>query len=201
MSSTNLGLTERGALQAEAAHKYLQGVKFDYVFSSPLLRARQTAEIICGDKDVVQVCDDLKEMLFGELEGLTWEEKSRRYPTIDTGKYLSKTKIPEGESFDDLVLRCDRFIKDKLSQIKVDANVLIASHAITKRVLINCMLEKLSHYVDYINFADNTAITEICLVDKKLVRLNDRTHLIDATLASDTYELWSSFSEKDYTQL
>ena len=77
MSSTDLPLTERGILQAEAAHKYLKDVKFDHVFSSPLLRARQTAEIVYGDKDNIQICDELKEMLFGELEGLTWEEKNR----------------------------------------------------------------------------------------------------------------------------
>ena len=135
MSSTDLGLTERGVLQAEAAHRYLQDVKFDHVFSSPLLRAMQTAEIICGDKDRIELCDELKEMLFGDMEGLTWEERRSHYPDVDHESGLSQARIDGGESFEDVVVRCNHFIESKLEPRGDGENILIASHGITLRVL------------------------------------------------------------------
>jgi len=201
MSSTDLALTDRGALQAEAAYEYLSDVKFDHVFSSPLLRARQTAEIICGDKDKIVFCDELKEMLFGEMEGLTWEEKLSRYPDVSHESGLSQAKIDSGESFEDVVVRCNSFIENKLEPILDGGNVLIVSHGITLRVLINCLLKRPNEHVNYINWADNTAIAEIDLTTRSLLRLNDRKHLTDKELGNVNYEQWGLFSEKDYTQL
>jgi len=201
MSSTDLGLTERGVLQAEAAQKYLRDIKFDHVFSSPLLRARQTAEIICGDKDRIEICDELKEMLFGDMEGLTWDERRNRYPDVNHESGLSQAKVDGGESFDDLVTRCSRFIESKLEPRGDGENILITSHGITLRVLINCLLKRPSEHVNYINWADNTAIAEIDVTTRSIVRLNDRKHLTDAELGHVAYEQWGLFSEKDYIKL
>jgi len=201
MSSTDLGLTERGILQAEATAKYLQEVKFDHVFSSPLLRAKQTAEIIYGKTDGIETCDDLKEMLFGEIEGLTWEEAFARYGTVNTGSELSSIKTPGGECFEDLVSRCNAFIKSKLEPRGHGENILIASHGITLRVLINCLLKRPAEHVNYTNWCDNTAIAEIDLAEGKLIRINDSKHLIDSGLGNVNFEQWGLFSEKDYAKL
>ena len=58
-------LTETGIEQAIAAKKYLSKVKFSNVYSSPLKRAIQSAEIIaddCGPK--ISVREDLREINF-----------------------------------------------------------------------------------------------------------------------------------------
>jgi len=161
MSTTDLSLTEKGIKQAKAAKKYLQEIVFDRIFSSPLIRAKQTAQIITGGKGEIEICDNLHEMFLGKIEGLTWEEQSERYPNADTASGLSKAVIPEGENLEALIKRCNIFIEEKLKPIGISGNILIVSHGITKRALINCLLEKPSHYVDYINWADNTAISEI----------------------------------------
>jgi len=201
ISSTDLPLTKKGVAQALAAKEHLKDIVFDRIFSSPLLRAIQTAEIICEDREKVESCEDLKEMLFGDLEGLTWEERYNRYSDIELERELSNAKIPNGESFDDVVLRCNAFIKEKLAPRGDGENILVASHGITLRVLINCLLKKPNEYVNYIDWADNTAIAEIDLPAKKIIRLNDRKHLTDLGLGNSNYGEWGAFSQKDYMKL
>jgi len=201
MSSTDLALTPRGILQAEVAARYLQEIRFDYVFASPLQRAKQTAEIIYGKTDGIELCDELKEMLFGEIEGLTWEELRSNFPEVCHRNSLSKATSPGGESFGDVVSRCNFFIESKLRPIKDAPNVLIASHGITIRALINCLLDRPLEHVNYLDWADNAAVAEIDLSARKIVRLNDRKHLMDSGLGHVNYEQWGLFSEKDYIKL
>ena len=206
MSATDLPLTEKGIKQSEAAKRYLSELYlnyFHYVFSSPLIRAKQTAAIICGHENRIIESVDLREMDIGKLEGLTWIERDTLYPKIDIASDLSSAILPEGETFDDIRYRCNYFIKNNLNQVKTDENVLIVSHGITIRVLINCLLNKADKYVNYINWCDNTAISEIELLpdSSSLVRLNDMSHLIYSGLKTENYESWGLFSTKDYAEL
>ncbi|MBR3004986.1 MAG: histidine phosphatase family protein, partial [Lachnospiraceae bacterium] len=64
-------LNETGVKQAEDTAELLadQGIKFDYVFSSPLIRAVQTAKLISPENEPV-VDERLIEMDYGKYEGL-----------------------------------------------------------------------------------------------------------------------------------
>lgn len=63
-------LTPRGVLQAEQAAAYFAGKPIRAVYSSPLLRARQTAEIIAAPLSLpVEVLEELREINVGDLEG------------------------------------------------------------------------------------------------------------------------------------
>ena len=67
----DIPMNETGVAQANAAGQALSGIEFEYILSSPLSRARQTAEIIdryvkCGKV----VCEEgLTERCFGSLSG------------------------------------------------------------------------------------------------------------------------------------
>ncbi len=50
-------LTEKGVEQAKKLREVLNGQKFDAVYSSPLIRALHTAEIIVGREEDI-VCDE-----------------------------------------------------------------------------------------------------------------------------------------------
>jgi probable phosphoglycerate mutase len=64
------GLTEKGQQQAYALAQRLHAVPVVAIFSSPLLRARQTAEILAHELGVAyQVADALREFDCGILEG------------------------------------------------------------------------------------------------------------------------------------
>lgn len=78
---SNTPLTERGEQQARerAAGWRAQGIGFDKIIASPLLRARHTAEIIASNMNVaVDLDNDWQERDFGNLEGQSLQELRQR---------------------------------------------------------------------------------------------------------------------------
>ena len=70
--TTDIELNETGKIQAKETGKKLLNYDIDVIISSPLKRAKNTAEIIRGDRDIEILLDDgLKERCFGEFEGKT----------------------------------------------------------------------------------------------------------------------------------
>ena len=71
----NIELNETGKKQAEETGKKLLNYDIDVIIASPLKRAKKTAEIIRGNRNIEILLDDgLKERAFGEFEGKTREE-------------------------------------------------------------------------------------------------------------------------------
>ena len=92
--STDLPLNETGEAQARETAALLQHVTFDRVFCSPLLRARQTAGIICQGRDIPLTIDPrLREQDYGEYEG-----GSRFDEGFLAHKKSFATRYPGGES-------------------------------------------------------------------------------------------------------
>jgi broad specificity phosphatase PhoE len=89
-------LSERGRVQAGLAGRGLSGEPFEGLYSSPLSRAFETAEIIrdrAGFAGKVVPVDGLSERNGGILEGHTWAEQEQRHPEL-AKKFLA---IPEEE--------------------------------------------------------------------------------------------------------
>ncbi len=78
-------LTARGREQALATRTAFEvrGVTFDHVYSSPLGRARHTAELIAGEGCSIELVDDLREWHLGSLEGTS----NREMPPQPLGDY------------------------------------------------------------------------------------------------------------------
>jgi len=66
----DIPLNATGIAQAEELKTRLKTVRFDRIYTSPLSRARKTAEIVNSDRQVPLIVDDrLIEMSYGDLEG------------------------------------------------------------------------------------------------------------------------------------
>ena len=78
-------LTERGREQALATRAAFEvrGISFDHAYSSPLGRARHTAELIVGEDLSIEPVDDLREWRLGTLEGTS----NRDMPPQPWGDY------------------------------------------------------------------------------------------------------------------
>lgn len=70
--STDIELNEIGKKQAKIISEKLENTSIDVILSSPLKRAKQTAQIIRGKRNIPLVIEEkLKERYFGQLEGKT----------------------------------------------------------------------------------------------------------------------------------
>ena len=72
---TDIELNNIGIMQAEETRKKLLNYNIDYIISSPLKRAKKTAEIIGKDRNIPIIFDErIEERAFGEFEGKTSKE-------------------------------------------------------------------------------------------------------------------------------
>lgn len=76
----DLPLSPAGHEQAQALARYLRSFPVEAVYTSPLLRARQTAQPIAGNTRPLVVLPALIELDGGEWDGLPFEDIRRRYP-------------------------------------------------------------------------------------------------------------------------
>ncbi|MCK1998637.1 histidine phosphatase family protein [Psychrobacillus psychrodurans] len=78
---TDIPLNEAGILQAEECSEFLKTSQWDVIITSPLKRAKQTAEII--NKNVIVPVVEMEEFLerdYGDAEGMTYEERISKFP-------------------------------------------------------------------------------------------------------------------------
>ena len=75
----DLPLSADGRAQAQRLGQFFAALPLEAVYTSPLLRARQTAEAIAGGRPL-HVLHDLIELYGGEWDGLPFEEIRARYP-------------------------------------------------------------------------------------------------------------------------
>ena len=129
---SNHPLNEMGFAQAdEAAERFAEmGLKIDKVYTSPLIRAVQTAERIAPDAEIV-VDDRLIEMDYGPYEGMDLRNPAPE--VIDFFMDFVNVPAPEGmEPLPDIVKRLGEFLKDIVREAEIK-NILISTHAIAMK--------------------------------------------------------------------
>ena len=125
---TDIPLNETGLTQAKAAASILQAADWDFIASSPLTRARQTAEIIAESLGVSEVAIEplLLERSFGDAEGMTHEQWKQDFPD---------GMPPGGESLDVLRDRAHELLA-RLLDVYRGTRVLTVSHGALIRKLV-----------------------------------------------------------------
>jgi broad specificity phosphatase PhoE len=126
-SRTDLPLTQDGRKNARCLPQRLAAHHFALVLTSPLSRARETAEL-AGLGDVAQVDDDLRELEYGEYEGRTTAEIREERPGWDVWTDDS----PGGETPAEAGRRADRVIERALA---AGGDVALFGHGHMLRIL------------------------------------------------------------------
>jgi alpha-ribazole phosphatase len=101
----DVGLSPAGRAQAAAIAETLRDTRLDAIFASPLRRAIDTAAPLAEARGLRVVAHDgLRELDFGALEGLTFDEIARERPELYESWMTDPTEMrfPAGESFADL---------------------------------------------------------------------------------------------------
>jgi probable phosphoglycerate mutase len=126
-STTDLDLIPEGIRQATELGRRLADHRFTVVLSSPLLRARRTAEL-AGFGTHLELDDDLMEFRYGDYEGVTTADIIARRP----GWNLWTDGCPGGETATDVGRRADSV----LTRLKsLEGSVLLFGHGHALRIL------------------------------------------------------------------
>ena len=127
-------LTDNGMRQARTLAESLQGIHFTHVYTSPILRAIHTTEIVADILHIAafEVHEDLREYDVGILEGRSDVESWKKYETIEEiwrNQHGHDEKIESGESYTEIQTRFARFI-DKIIEDNAEeqANILNITH-------------------------------------------------------------------------
>ena len=126
-------LTARGREQALATRAAFEvcGIFFDHAYSSPLGRARYTAELIVGEDLPIELVDDLREWRLGSLEGTS----NRDMPPQPWGDYPVAFG---GESEGELRARMVGALSRIMARPQHD-RVLVVSHGSACQVFLRCV--------------------------------------------------------------
>lgn len=121
---TDIELNEIGIEQAKIAREKLLNYDIDLIISSPLKRAKKTAEIINKGRNIpLLVSDAIKERDFGSFEGKT----SKEFNFDEIWNYKLNKQYEDAESVSDLFCRINGFI-DSLKEEYKDKTVLLVTH-------------------------------------------------------------------------
>ena len=128
---SDIALTPAGCDSARALNATLKKFSFTAVFTSPLKRARQTAEL-AGYGDIAAPVPDLCEWDYGDYEGRTTAEIRAERPDWR----LFEHGCPNGETPEAISRRADRVVA-LIQQVHGESgNVLIFAHGDILRVLV-----------------------------------------------------------------
>ncbi|WP_326637872.1 bifunctional RNase H/acid phosphatase [Nonomuraea fuscirosea] len=132
-------LTAAGLAQASAAAERLsrEPYRLDVIVTSPLTRARQTAQAVAARTGLdVEMCEDLREADFGAWEGHTFTEVQRRWPA-ELAAWLADPEVapPGGESFATTARRVEA-ARERLAERHEGKTVLAVSHVTPIKLLL-----------------------------------------------------------------
>ncbi len=131
IGSTDYPLSDMGAAELCSKLDLYEYPRVQRVYSSPLIRCKETAEILFPDQDVY-VAEDLRELNFGIFDGKSVDELIHRedYKTWLKGG-SPDVRPPEGESAEELCIRSYRVLyRILLDMMEADlSHCAVVTHA------------------------------------------------------------------------
>lgn len=134
-------LNDNGRQQSQKAGEFLKDVPLDFAFSSPMLRPKETAEIILRDHHNIhlQLEDGLREISHGLWEGKLEAEIEQTYPgELQRWRTVpAEVQMPEGENLHQVWERSAKAWQSILSAVENEAKTgLVVAHDATNKALL-----------------------------------------------------------------
>ncbi len=148
----DVGLTEKGIEEARAAGRRLkaQGLRFDVAFTSVLVRAQRSLDLMLeemGQTGITVIKDQaLNERDYGDLSGLNKDDARKKWGEEQVRIWRRSYDVapPGGESLKDTAARVlPYYIQEMLPRVLRGDNVIVAAHGNSLRALV-MVLERLS---------------------------------------------------------
>jgi broad specificity phosphatase PhoE len=137
---SDISLTEKGEQQAHERRSDLKHIYFSKVYSSDLIRAKRTAEILNLERKCAhQTTELLRERYFGSYEGKRQEEGRRMklWDLLDSYALYKHSHIRDSgiETNEQVIGRSLSFLRE-VSLVHLNQNILVVSHGGLMRILL-----------------------------------------------------------------
>ncbi len=148
MGRSPVELDPRGRAQVEASIPFARLLKPDLIVTSPLHRARQSAEIIAAGVGGIPLTEDpqLEEVRYGRWEGLTFDQLINDQEYLDYREKPLSTPTPGGETIEEVQRRGVAAIVRAITA-NADRRVLFVSHGdIIRTALAHFLKVEIEHF-------------------------------------------------------
>lgn len=188
---SDFDITKRGQAQLDLLAERFKTIKLDSVYSSPLIRAKKTAEAINKYHNLpIKINDKLIEIHGGEIEGVCWVDFPTTRPVIEYHWLMEPHKfhVTGGEPMSNVYKRSWEAVLDIVNENR-GKSIAIASHGCTIRNIICRAMGKPIEELNSVDWADNTGVYLLRFGDNDLpeiVLTNDYSHLDKDNIDDDT---------------
>jgi broad specificity phosphatase PhoE len=176
----DIGLDEVGTKQAEVAAKRIREWPISAIYSSPLRRAMDTAEIIAAPLELnVQPMSGIIDIDYGSWQGLSIEQVVARDDSLYSQWVESpyEVKFPGGESFAEARERVSSTIGDLIQQHPKETFVLVSHKVICQILILNLLGLDSSHFWQITQDVCAMNLFEVRGGIPSVLFLNDTCHL------------------------
>lgn len=167
--------------------QYLRGTEFKHAYTSPLLRAQETATELIDQLEMpipLTLDKRIAEVNLGDLEGMYYRDAQKQWPTvIDNFHYHADSyneQIIHGESFPHVIERFKEAVRD-YAHFNPTGNVLVVSHGAALNAGINGILGVPLAYLKDRGGLSNTSTTIVTTEDQgmtfELQQWNETSYL------------------------
>jgi broad specificity phosphatase PhoE/ribonuclease HI len=176
----DLPLSRTGRAEATAAAARAAELGIEVVVASPLRRTRETAEVVAATLNLpIEFDEDLVELDFGAVEGLTFDEAAAKHP-LAARRFLNDVTVaaPGGESITDVGARVAR-ARRRILSTHAGRTVLIVSHVTPIKLFLAAGLgvgEEVVHRV-FLEAASLSTVTWSTDGRASVRLVNDTAHL------------------------
>lgn len=192
--TSNWPLNEDGIKLAQITGEKMKDIKFDACFSSPLDRAKHTAELVLnnsGNGDVnIQYDDRLKELNMGIYEGKKFKPNELEVPIVKILLFKWNAflcgRFKGGETAREVCKRTQSFLKE-LSNKNYE-NVLVSTHGCALRAMLNMLYKnKFSYWQGRVPYNCSVSVVEVSNGKMKLIE-SDKIYY-DSKYVVDRYKI------------
>ncbi|MDE3119312.1 MAG: histidine phosphatase family protein [Nitrospirota bacterium] len=168
MGEQPVPLNQQGLTQAHRLAGLLQGRPIRAIYSSPVARARQTADILASTVDApVTLNQGLTEIGVGQWEGLYWNDVAEEIIRHDFYRKPDQARPPGGETLREVQARAVSVV-ERACALPSDGPLLFVSHADVLRTI-------LAHYLRL----ELATIRQIRISHASLTAIEITGHLAD----------------------
>ena len=186
-------LNENGRRLAVLSGRGMRGIRFDRCYTSPLKRAKETAEIVLresgNERTPLLIDERLKEIHMGEWEGKHFRTEEDGIDVAAMKQFFRNafefSGFPGGESVSSLCERTQAFLAETAA-LDQNMTVLVSTHGTALRAMLNRLYEDPSDFwhghVPY-----NCAVSLVETEDGTMVLKEDDRIFYDQSLIVDRY--------------